>query len=98
MNDYKKQLQLIRDALAELVSDEEIMEETENPEKTAKEVKNVFLDAVEKYKKCTEKEKCMDWKESMEQITGAQLLADAHGIVYTGKSFIFCPWCGEKIK
>ena len=107
MNDYKKQLQFIKDALAESVlesSDEEIIEEVraegKNPEKEAEKVKKVLLDEMEKFKskKCTEKEKCMDWEKGMEQIIGAQMLAANHGIEYTGKCFRHCPWCGERIK
>ncbi len=41
---------------------------------------------------------CIDWDESMPQIEGAQLMYALHsyGGEYTGKQFIYCPWCGKK--
>jgi hypothetical protein len=39
---------------------------------------------------------CQDWKEGMPQIEGAQVLAHTHGTAYTGKVFLYCPWCGKK--
>lgn len=39
---------------------------------------------------------CKSWEESMPQIVGAQILEHAHGGNYTGKKFIYCPWCGKK--
>jgi hypothetical protein len=41
---------------------------------------------------------CKDWKESLPQINGAITLADLHGMKYTGKVFVFCPWCRKKLK
>ncbi|MFH1759812.1 MAG: hypothetical protein ABIA63_01800 [bacterium] len=52
----------------------------------------------EKYDFICEKDlKCSGWETSMEQIIGAQMLANNHGMKYTGKAFIFCPWCGKRI-
>jgi len=39
---------------------------------------------------------CKDWKKSMSQIEGAQFMAQNHGMQYTGKQFLYCPWCGKK--
>lgn len=39
---------------------------------------------------------CDGWKNGMRQINGAIVLAYAHGSVYTGGKFLFCPWCGKK--
>ena len=52
----------------------------------------------EKYDFICEKDlKCSGWETGMKQIIGAQMLADNHGMKYTGKAFVFCPWCGQKI-
>jgi len=40
---------------------------------------------------------CKEWKESINQIIGAQHLASLHGIDYTGKEMTHCPWCGKKL-
>lgn len=45
-----------------------------------------------KLKPCT----CKAWEKSMPQIEGAQMLELVHGGRYTGKQFIYCPWCGKK--
>jgi hypothetical protein len=41
--------------------------------------------------------KCPEWEEGMKQIESAQMLAFIHRMKYTGKPFVFCPWCGQKI-
>ncbi len=41
---------------------------------------------------------CKDWEEGSEQISSAQTLAHERGFKYTGKYFVYCPWCGEKLK
>lgn len=41
---------------------------------------------------------CEGWQKSSHQIDSAQLLAGVHGQRYTGDQFIFCPWCGSKLK
>jgi len=38
---------------------------------------------------------CDDWIEGMEQIISLQEFGYLHDVYYTGKPFIFCPWCGE---
>ena len=40
---------------------------------------------------------CEDYKESMPQISSAQVLAWTHKMLYTGKVFVYCPWCGKKM-
>jgi len=50
-------------------------------------------DTQNKLKPCT----CKDWKVAVPQIQTAQLVNDNHhGKPYTGKQFIYCPWCGKK--
>lgn len=47
------------------------------------------------FMKCT----CKDWEENEPIINGALLMTHLRG--YDGgikKVFIYCPWCGEKIK
>lgn len=42
---------------------------------------------------------CEDYCESMWQIENAQRrLLILTGIPYTGKTIVYCPWCGKKIK
>ena len=41
---------------------------------------------------------CDDWKNSIPQIDGAQILACNHGMFYSGAIFNFCPWCGQKLE
>ena len=38
---------------------------------------------------------CDDWEEGIKQIEAAQELSALHSVEYTGKPFVFCPWCGE---
>lgn len=45
-----------------------------------------------KLKQC----ECDGWQKGMDQVIGAQCLADNHGIKYTGGIFAYCPWCGKK--
>ena len=41
---------------------------------------------------------CKEWKEGMEQIITAQRFYFTRtGKDYTGKFFIFCPWCAQKL-
>lgn len=39
---------------------------------------------------------CVEYQEGMPQIIGAQCLANNHGMKYTGRIFLYCPWCGKK--
>ncbi len=41
---------------------------------------------------------CTNYRLSMSQIEAAQVLAYTHGSRYTGAVFLFCPWCGVKLK
>lgn len=41
---------------------------------------------------------CEGWKTSMKQINNMTIFAFAHRIIYTGKKFVYCPWCGNKRK
>ena len=38
---------------------------------------------------------CENWKKGFQQIKAAQFLAYNHGQTYTGRRFVYCPWCGE---
>jgi len=40
---------------------------------------------------------CDEWKTSGSQLHAFAVLAFTHGMFYTGKQFIFCPWCGKKL-
>ena len=46
------------------------------------------------YKVCD----CEDWKRGMAQLDGFVMLGFTQGYKYTGKPFIYCPWCGKQIK
>lgn len=46
-----------------------------------------------------EEECCEDWKPNLDKINGFILTAAARSgnfNIYTGKPFVFCPWCGQK--
>ena len=47
-----------------------------------------------KYTRCD----CQDYKENMPKVDAPILLADLHGMKYDGKYFVFCPWCGKKMR
>jgi hypothetical protein len=40
---------------------------------------------------------CKDWKENVEVIDSALVLAFTHGSTESVKSFEFCPWCGKRL-
>lgn len=40
---------------------------------------------------------CNDW-DCAKKIDGIIMFAHTHGIKYTGKQFIYCPWCGKRLK
>ncbi len=42
--------------------------------------------------------RCKEYLNSMSQIEQAQILAYTHGIRYTGKPFVYCPWCGQVLE
>jgi hypothetical protein len=42
--------------------------------------------------------KCSDFILSWNQIINAQLLANLHGMCYTGEVIRFCPWCGKELE
>ena len=42
---------------------------------------------------------CKDWKENLPKLNKPWGLYVAHGgDGYDGKQFIYCPWCGKKIR
>ena len=43
---------------------------------------------------------CKDWKENIEKVNQPWGLWVNHfgGIGYSGKRFLYCPWCGKKLK
>ena len=47
---------------------------------------------INKLNPCT----CIGWEKSMQQIEGTQFMAFNHGVKYTGKQMLYCPWCGKK--
>ena len=46
------------------------------------------------YKKCD----CEEWVHSMTQLDGFIMLGLAHGAAYRGAPFVYCPWCGKKVR
>jgi hypothetical protein len=64
------------------------------PKKTTKKrsVKKMAGEIVYEYVQCD----CEDWKNFLPQIAEQQQLAQKHGKPYTGKPFVYCPWCGYK--
>ena len=45
-----------------------------------------------------DKERCESiFDEFNEPVFGAQTFSAVHGIIYTGKVFKYCPWCGLKL-
>jgi hypothetical protein len=51
--------------------------------------------------KISEKEEycnCDDYKENLEKINNKILFCYTHGILYDGKQFVYCPWCGKRLK
>ena len=40
---------------------------------------------------------CEGWKQSCPQIDVIMTLAWSHGVPYTGKVFVYCPWCGKRL-
>ena len=40
---------------------------------------------------------CADWQKCSPQIDAIMTLAWNHGIQYTGKVFVYCPWCGKRL-
>lgn len=52
------------------------------------------MEKIKEYRIC----KCKDWKENIGKLNSGFAMSVIHGMVgYTGKQFIFCPWCGEKL-
>lgn len=41
---------------------------------------------------------CLDWKENMSKIDNIFLILSIHNIIYDGKQFKYCPWCGKEIE
>jgi hypothetical protein len=42
--------------------------------------------------------KCDDWLVNMNKIDTIFQMAWVHGYKYYGKQFVYCPFCGEKLK
>lgn len=40
---------------------------------------------------------CQDWYTNISEINGILNFAMTHKIVYKGKKFMHCPWCGQKL-
>ena len=40
---------------------------------------------------------CKDYKEGKNILDGITTLAYTHGVLYTAKQFVYCPWCGKKL-
>lgn len=41
---------------------------------------------------------CADWKENLDLLNSAFVMQSIHGFGgYTGKPFVFCPWCGKTL-
>ena len=50
---------------------------------------------VGKPRKCN----CVDWEVNISKMTTGFLMQSLCGFEgYTGKQFVYCPWCGEKLK
>ena len=42
---------------------------------------------------------CDDWKENISKLNSSFTLQSIHGLGgYSGKVFIYCPWCSKKLK
>ena len=42
---------------------------------------------------------CKDWKENIDKLNAGAMMQYIHGQKgYTGKTFIFCPWCSKELK
>jgi hypothetical protein len=42
---------------------------------------------------------CKDWVENLMKLNEPWIIAIAHGSPgYTGKQFVYCPWCSKKLK
>lgn len=43
--------------------------------------------------------KCPDWAPNVDILNGSFVMSWVHGGGgYGGKLFVFCPWCGKKLK
>lgn len=41
---------------------------------------------------------CKDWKNNLPRVNAGFALEAIHGGQgYTGKTFVYCPWCGKKL-
>lgn len=44
---------------------------------------------------------CKDWKENLPKLNSPFMMAISHPHIvkeYDGKIFVYCPWCGRKLK
>lgn len=55
---------------------------------------NIITNSEIKTKDCV----CNDWKTENNKINSFIVLGNAHQMIYNGKKFLFCPWCGQDLK
>jgi len=41
---------------------------------------------------------CNKWKKNISSLNACIASAFIHSVEYKGKPFIYCPWCGTKLK
>lgn len=41
---------------------------------------------------------CRNWEENVGKIEACVAVSTIEGRAYNGKFFLYCPWCGEKLK
>lgn len=40
---------------------------------------------------------CNYWEEGLKAVNSCIAISNIHGFFYDGKTFEFCPWCGNKL-
>ena len=40
---------------------------------------------------------CKDWETGMNKINDFIVFGWTHRMLYDGKKFVYCPWCGKKL-
>jgi len=41
---------------------------------------------------------CEDWQSGIKKINAFIFMGINHRMVYDAKKFVYCPWCGKKLK
>jgi len=42
---------------------------------------------------------CRDWEENINELNAGTVMKALHGWGgYSGKKFVYCPWCGNKLE